>query len=209
MTTRLRFTGHIAGVGTGSGTRLVVGRWAGSPYGSFADVMVERPDGHRVLLAPTEEVAGFVAATYAFDEVRVVPVGVTPSWPTGAVRVPTWRVSAGPLELDLEVGGRTPLGWLLRAVPAPVATAPLWLGLIDPLARRLQRGVRTSGSAGGGRHEWYGARDVHRVVRVAARWEGADLGGLAPVDPPVRFGAGSTPRRPVVVAVTTTVASPR
>ena len=34
------FTGHIAGFGTGSGVRFVVGTWAQSPFGAFTDVMV-------------------------------------------------------------------------------------------------------------------------------------------------------------------------
>src|SRR4051794_37547125 len=49
----LVFDGWIAGVGTREGTRAVLGRWSSSPWGAFADVMVERPDGHRILLAPT------------------------------------------------------------------------------------------------------------------------------------------------------------
>jgi hypothetical protein len=40
---------------------------------------------------------------------------------------------------------------------------------------------------------------------VEASWAGTDLGDLADVDPPVRFGFSSTPRRPSIVAVTTTV----
>src|SRR5690606_39583710 len=45
MASVLRFRGRIAGWGTASGTRVVVGRWDASPFGAFADVMVERPDG--------------------------------------------------------------------------------------------------------------------------------------------------------------------
>ena len=37
---RLTFTGHIAGVGTGAGVRMVIGSWLESPFGRFADVMV-------------------------------------------------------------------------------------------------------------------------------------------------------------------------
>ena len=66
-----RFRGQILGVGSTSGVRVVVGRWLESPFGSFADAMIERPDGHRVLLAPSAEAAEFVASTYTFDEVRV------------------------------------------------------------------------------------------------------------------------------------------
>ncbi|OMQ14701.1 hypothetical protein A7K94_0214710, partial [Modestobacter sp. VKM Ac-2676] len=73
---RLRFDGWILGTGTTSGTRLVVGHWPRSPLGPVSDVMVERPDGHRILLAQTAELAAFVAATYTFDEVRVVDVTV-------------------------------------------------------------------------------------------------------------------------------------
>jgi hypothetical protein len=70
----LNFDGAIAGMGTESGTRLVVGMWPLSPYGSVTDVMIERGDGHRILLAPTKELADFIAGTYQFDEVRVTPV---------------------------------------------------------------------------------------------------------------------------------------
>ena len=50
---RLRFAGRIAGVGSTSGVRVVVGHWHSSPLGAFADVMVETASGHRVLLAPS------------------------------------------------------------------------------------------------------------------------------------------------------------
>ena len=128
-------------------------------------------------------------ATYTFDEVRLVPVQVR-------VDAPVWRVSAGPLELTFTAAGRPPLGWLLRAVPAAVAASPAWASAVDPVARVLLPGVRTRGSAGGGRREWYGARDLHRIVSMHGSWDGADLGDLAPVDPPARFGFSSTPTRP-------------
>jgi len=192
------FEGWIAGIGTTSGFRLVAGHWPVSPYGPMSDVMVEAPDGHRVLLAPTREIAEFVAATYVFDEVRVVPVEVV-------VDGRHWRVNAGPLRLQFRTGGRGPLGLLLRSLPPRLARSPRWVALLDRPARVVLRGVRTSGSARGGRREWYGARDLHPVVAAAAEWDGADLGALAAVEPPVRFGFGSVPRRPSLVRVITTV----
>ena len=66
-----RFDGWIAGLGTAAGLRVVIGHWPTSPLGAFTDVMVERPDGHRILLAPDEGVAEFVGATYTFDETRL------------------------------------------------------------------------------------------------------------------------------------------
>lgn len=195
---RDRFDGQIAGVGTTSGLRAVVGHWAHGPWGPFADVMVETADGHRVLLAPDERVADFVAATYTFDETRTEPVVVTEC-------AGRWHVETPSLSLDFTVGGRTPLGALLAAVPSTVGTSPAWCAVTDPFARVLLRGVRTRGTAGNGRREWYGATDVRRIVDATGTWEGADLGRLAPVDPPCRFGFSSTPRTPSVTRVVTTV----
>jgi hypothetical protein len=194
---RSRFRGHIAGVGTTSGVRVVVGRWASSPYGAFADAMVETATGHRVLLAPTREIADFVAATYSFDEVRIEPITVQ-----------GWAVRSRSLTLDLETGGRTPLGRLLRLVPARLAQSPAWCAITDPVARVVLRGVRTRGTAGGDRREWYGATDVHAVTAASGRLDGMDLGVLAPARPAPRFGFSSTPATPSVTAVVTTVATP-
>ncbi len=193
---RLHFDGWIAGVGTASGTRVVVGHWARSPFGPFSDVMLERPDGHRLLLAPTQHTADFIAETYTFDSVRVTPVRV-------GLTAGSWTVSAGSLDLRLTLGRRSLLGFLLSAVPGPIAARPAWTAVTDPLARLLLN-VRTHGS-GGGRSEWYGVRDLHPITAAAATYEGRDLGPLAPVEPPVRFGFGSTPRTPCVVRITTTV----
>jgi hypothetical protein len=198
---RLRFDGWITGVGTTSGTRVVVGHWPRSPFGAFSDVMVQRPDGHRVLLAPSAEVAEFVGATYTFDEVRLVDVAV------GRPDPETWTVAAGPLDLRFRSGRRTALGLLLRAVPPRLATTPAWVGVLDRPAWLLAR-LHTRGSAGNGRTEWYGARDLHTVVEVAARWDGEPLGAVAPVRPPVTFGFGSVPPRPSLVRVTTVVQVP-
>ncbi|MFC8427127.1 hypothetical protein [Streptomyces sp. NPDC057253] len=195
---RLRFDGWIAGLGTASGTRIVLGHWPRSPYGPFSDVMVERPDGERLLLAPTRETADFIAGTYAFDSVRIVPVGVR-------IDHGTWRVTAGPLDLRFTTGRRRLLGLLLCAVPAVLARRPAWCTLTSLPARLLLPGVRTRGSARAGRREWYGAQDLRPIREVSAVFEGVDLGALSPVAPPVRFGFGSVPREPSLTRVTTTV----
>jgi hypothetical protein len=191
------FDGWIAGIGTASGTRLVVGHWPRSPFGAVSDVMVEHADGRRVLLAPTAELGRFVADTYAFDDVRTVPVAVQRD---GAA----WAVTAGPLALRFVTGGRGLLGLLLRAVPPALARQEGWVRLIDRPARLL-RGVRTYGTAGNGRREFYAVQDLHRIVAATAVLDGADLGPLAKIEPPVRFGFGSTPPFPALVRVTTTV----
>ncbi len=198
---RSRFRGHIAGLGSASGVRVVVGHWPDTPLGPFSDAMVETAAGHRVLLAPSPEVRDFIAATYTFDEVRLEPVEVT-------VVGPVWSVRSASLVVDFTRGRRTPLGVALRCVPGPLATSPAWCTVTDPVARLVMDGVRTRGTAGNGRREWYGATDAHRVVDLAGTFDGTDLGALADVDPPCRFGFSSTPRRPTLTRVVTTVGEP-
>lgn len=176
----------------------MVGHWFCSPLGSFADVMLEEPDGQRVLLAPSARVAEFVSSTYTFDEVVVGQVEV--------ISGPGTRNVTGPgLRLTLRVGPRTALGLLLRLQPRPFIGSPRWASLLDPIARVALPGVRTRGSAGGARREFYGAADLHRLVAVEGVWRDQPLGELAAVEPAVRFGFGSAPSRPSLTRVTTTI----
>ena len=175
-----------------------MGWWQESPYGAFADVMLAQADGTRRLLAPTDQIAVFVAETYAFDVVEVVPVSVARA---GQVV----SVGAGELDLTYDVGRRTTLGRGLRVVPERVATSPAWCRVTDPVARVAMRDVRTRGSAGGDRRETYGATDHHTIESVRGTWRGRNLGALAPVLPEPGFGFGSTPPTPSVTTLVTTV----
>jgi len=198
MPQRHVFTGRIAGLGTTSGVRLVIGMWETTPFGPFADVMLEEPGGHRILLAPTDEIADFIATTYTFDEVRVAPVTFRRT--TAGV-----TLSAPRLSLTFGVGSISPLGRLLRIVPPAFATNTTWLRTIDPIVRLLVPGVRTAGSANAGRREFYGVTRAHTITDAAATWRDRDLGSLAPLWPPVRFGFSSAPPSPQIVEVTTTI----
>lgn len=177
---------------------MVVGSWLSSPFGRFADVMVEAADGERTLLAPSAEVAEFVSTTYTFDHTEIGDVAVTHAQDGFTVSGPGLTVSGG-------LGGPAPFDWLLRLVPSRIATAPSWLRMIDPIAARLVPGVRTAGSAGNGRREYYGVRRARHIATIDAVFRGADLGTLAPLDPPVRFGFSSAPSEPQLVSVTTTI----
>ena len=199
--TRSRFHGEIYGVGTTSGVRIVVGHWTRSPLGEFTDVMIQFADGRRLLIAPNEDVREFVTATYTFDDTELVPV-------TFAAQQDGWRsVTAGDLSVRIRVAGPTVLGRALSLVPDSISTAPWFCSISDPIARVVLRGVRTRGSAGNDRREYYGARHQYRVTDVSASWQGEDLGSLTPVTPPVTFGFGSTPAAPSVTSLTTTIDS--
>jgi hypothetical protein len=196
-----RYEGHILGFATADGRRVVIGRWLRSHRPPFADVMTEDAGGRRTLLAPTRAIADEVGATYAFDEVVITPVRITAD---AAAR--RWCVTAEPLIAEVTIGGPTAVGRLLGALPRSVARSRAFATAADPVARVLVPGVRTRGSAGGGRREWYGAVGQHRVVAVRASWDGVPCGDLLPTVPPVRFGFSSVPHRPTVTAVRTTIA---
>ncbi len=195
---REEFTGWIAGVGTDSGHRIVIGHWPMSPYGVVTDAMVEDPAGHRTLYAPTPQLAEFLSATYRFDEVRVGPCCARRSGPG-------WTVQAGPLRTSFTIGRRPLLGWLLRVMPTRLTRTPWWVGLLDVAARRVLPGVRTRGRTRDGRRQWYGARDLHPIIAADVTLDGRDLGTLRAVHPPVGFGFGSVPARPSLVHLTTII----
>lgn len=198
MAERWIFKGHIAGLGSTSGLRAVVGIWHESPFGAFADVMVQEPTGHRTLLAPNREVADFIAGTYSFDSVDVVDVAAS-------LTAEALTVDAGPLAVRAGLGKRPLLGWGLRAVPRPLAVQPRWLRLVGPLAGLLSPGARTSGTAGSGRVEYYGVTDLRRITTGTLQFSGRDAGTLAAVRPPVTFGFSSVPPQPSLATVQTTI----
>lgn len=193
----LTFEGRIAGLGTSSGTRIVLGLWRRTPLGPFADAMIERADGERILIAPAREVAELIAGLYGFDRVLVEPLRARGVGRTLLVRSPA-------LQLDVEVGRVSPLGVLLRSVPRPVARSWRFAAAVHPLARLLVPGAGTAGSAGGAR-EYYGVTDARGITAASGSFEGEDLGALTRLDPPVRFGFAQTPAAPTLVDVVTTV----
>lgn len=172
--------------------------WPVSPFGAIADVMVETADGHRVLVAPSAEAGDFIAATYTFDEIRIEPTRLRAA-------ENRWAVTSESVRVAFSTGRRSVLGEVLASMPRHISRNRWWCAAIDRPARMIRPGVRTYGTAGGGRREWYAALDEHVITAAAASWLGSDLGALCPVDPPVRFGFGSAPSRPSLVRITTTV----
>ncbi|NHN57274.1 hypothetical protein G9U51_16000 [Calidifontibacter sp. DB0510] len=192
------FFGRIMGIGSTSGVRVVVGSWDQSPFGRFADAMIADTFGRRVLLAPTKTVADYVSSTYTFDEIVVEDIEVDPFF----------SVRSHSLCLDVALGERGLLGSFLRAIPRSIAHSPLLAELVDPIASAMLPGVRTAGSAGSGRREYYCATDHVPVRAMAGTWRGMPLGELAPVTPPPAFGFASSPAKPSVVSLRTVVDRP-
>lgn len=178
--------GTISSVGFESGDRFVVGVWRESPVGPLADVMWAQPDGTRVLLAPDEGAAEFVASVYRFDDVRVVPF---------EVRTATARqldLDAGPLSLELSARRGVTLG----------VTRPAWFTrrVEGPIAKRLMN-VVTYGTSPTGVEEWYRAASFRLVDSATGRVDGHDLGGRRPVQPGLGVGFSEPPRWPSIVSV--------
>lgn len=189
--------GTIAGAGFGPGHRIVIGVWDKSPVGAMADVMWAKPDGTRVLLAPSAAVARFVGGIYSFDDVMVVDFQVE----SGPGRV---RVRAG--DLDVELRGGRPLK-VFKLRPRFLRHRAWWVRLEDlvlrpvigRLALRGAAGVRAYGVSPSGVKEWYCVDEYRPVVSGAARFQGRDLGSLGSLDPPALFGFSEFPARPALV----------
>jgi hypothetical protein len=184
---RVELAGRIGAAGFASGDRVVVGVWESGPLGAMTDVMWARPDGERVLLAPSEAVADFITSAYRFDRVEVVDVHTS-----GDDRVVD--VVAGPLAVRL-VGGR---GWRFP----PARLRPPWFTryVEGPVARAVM-GVHTYGVTPTGVREWYRADRWSRVVSGSATLDGVDLGAISAVSPPCRFNFSEPPTRPSITEV--------
>ncbi|WP_234835161.1 hypothetical protein [Mycolicibacterium stellerae] len=160
--------------------------------------MLQTADDERVLLAPDDAIACFVSSTYRFDRVDVGEVRAA----LGEERL---TVTTDGFDARIRIGGAAPIDRLLRLVPRRLATSPRWLRAIDPVAARVVPGVRTYGTAGNARVEYYGVRRSRRVTAIDGHYRGVPFGGLAPLAPPVSFGFSSAPPSPQIVSVTTTI----
>lgn len=194
---RVVLEGAIAGLGFESRDSFVVGMWDSGPLGPMLDVMWARPDGRRVLLAPDDDVAAFVAGIYAFDETRVVPFDLSRR-PRG------FSLDAGELRVEADLGAPHRL-FALR--PRRLRRSLAWVRVEDLLLRRIVgrfviggvSGVRMHGTTPAGAEEWYRIDGYRPVVSARATVGGASLGTLAPLAADLRFGFSGFPRRPAFV----------
>jgi hypothetical protein len=189
---RVAVRGTISSAGFADGNRFVVGCWEESPLGPMADVMWGTPEGQRVLLAPSTEMADFITSIYDFDEVRIGPLDVR----SDGRRT---TVAGHGIELDLVGGRRRPV-----PVPRPLAVTR-WIE--GPIARALM-GVETFGTSPRGATEWYQTRGWRWVASGSGRLHGRDLGPVGTIDPPLHVGFSEPPPRPSIVSVHVTIDLP-
>ncbi|HSL10230.1 MAG TPA: hypothetical protein VLA82_02810 [Actinomycetota bacterium] len=200
----LRFDGHIVGAGFASGHTIVAGRWRTSPLGPFADAMWRRPDGSRVLFAPTDDVEAFVERHYTFEDARVARVRVERD-AAGVV-----RLTAGPIELVLRARRRGIGGRLLRVRPQALRERPAWITIEDTVLRPLvsplfaASDVRVRGRTRNGAREWYAIHDV-LPADATATIAGEDLGDPSLAPAPAGFGFSEIPATPSIVRVTSLI----
>ena len=197
--THQRFNGWIAGLGTDSGYRVVIGHWRTSPYGGGGPTRWSKTG---------QAAAPCMRRPSSWPGSSAPPIASTTS--RSPLATPGARVRTGGCRPD-HYSSRSPSdaascwGWLLWVMPAGLARTTWWVSLLDLGARRLLPGVRTRGRSRDGRRQWYGAQDQHPIIAADATLDGRSLGMLRPVQPPVGFGFGSVPRRPSLVHLTTMI----
>lgn len=200
-----RFVGCISAAGFASGDVVVVGAWTSSPLGRVIDIMWVRPDGRRVLLAPSAAAASYITSLYAFDDVRVVPV--SGGWDGAAV-----AVAAGSVRVRIFAGARDARSWLFALRPVVLLRRPGWVAAEDVLARPVvgrliggAAGVRAAGLAPGGQREYYGVRDYRPAAAATMTIDGQGTGEMRDLPADLGIGLSSFPTRPAVVHVITTI----
>jgi len=174
------FKGRITSSGFESGDRIVVGAWKESPFGEFTDIMWAKPDGTRVLIAPTQEIVDYVTAMYSFDEVLLEDI-IT----TGEDR--NQKVKSNTMELDFS--------WN-RGLPIPFKRSLLFISTVELFFAKLFFGTRTYGVTKNNRKEWYAIDRVSHIKKANAKISGKDPGDFTSINEPCKFGFSEAPKRP-------------
>tara|TARA_B110000444_G_scaffold11420_1_gene9758 strand:- start:2527 stop:3447 length:921 start_codon:yes stop_codon:yes gene_type:complete len=174
------FKGRISSSGFASGDRIVVGDWKESPLGSFTDIMWARPDGHRTLIAPNQEVVDYVEGMYSFDEIKIQDITVTEK---------QRRFTLSCESMDLDFSWKK--GWKI-----PFRRSLFFIATVELFFAKLFFGTRTHGTTKNNRKEWYAIDRVSNITDANATIEGKDAGGKMPMKEPCKFGFSEAPKKP-------------
>ena len=181
------FQGRITSSGFQTGDRIVVGAWNSSPFGTFTDIMWAKPDGTRVLIAPTQEIADYVTAMYSFDEVILEDI---------VSREEGRSLSIKCKSMDLQFSWK-------KGFAIPFKRSLLFISTVELFFARLIFSTRTYGLTRNNRKEWYAIDRVSNLSEATATILGEDAGVMTPMHPPCKFGFSEAPKKPASCEVRT------
>ena len=181
------FQGRITSSGFQTGDRVVVGAWKSSPFGNFTDIMWAKPDGTRILIAPNQEIADYVTDMYSFDDVLLEAIDIEEDGRNLSVKCKTMK-----LEFSWKKG-----------FAIPFKRSLLFIATVELFFAKLIFSTRTYGLTRNNRQEWYAIDRVSNLSRASAKIEGEDVGDMASMSPPCKFGFSEAPRKPASCEVRT------
>ena len=181
------FQGRITSSGFQTGDRIVVGAWNASPFGNFTDIMWAKPDGTRVLIAPTQEIADYVTAMYSFDEVILEEIVSKEEGRSLSVKCNS---------MDLQFSWK-------RGIAIPFKRSLLFIATVELFFAKLIFSTRTYGLTRNNRREWYAIDRVSNLSDASATIVGEDVGVMTPMHPPCKFGFSEAPKKPASCEVRT------
>ena len=185
------FKGRVISSGFQTGDMVVIGDWSDSPQGAFTNLMWAKPDGTRVLIAPSEELGDFVSSLYSFDEVIVSPMEI--------------ERTEKSIEVECDLG-RVCMKWGLN-VPLPFSRPRWFIANIEAPFARLFFGTKTHGTTRNGRKEWYHVRGLSRMKSVELELDGRSTKQMTGMAPSACFGFSNPPRMPLSVRVDSLIAA--
>ncbi len=185
------FKGRVISSGFQTGDMVVIGDWSDSPQGAFTNLMWAKPDGTRVLIAPSEELGDFVSSLYSFDEVIV-----------SSMEIERTKKS---IEVECDLG-RVSMRWGMN-VPLPFSRPRWFIANIEAPFARLFFGTKTHGTTRNGRKEWYHVRGLSRMKSVELELDGRSSNQMTGMAPSACFGFSNPPRMPLSVRVDSHIAA--
>ncbi len=185
------FKGRVISSGFQTGDMVVIGDWRESPHGAFTNLMWAKPDGTRVLIAPSEELGDFVSSLYSFEKVIVSPMEI--------------ERTEKSIEVKCDLG-RIYMQWGMT-IPLPFSRPRWFIANIEAPFARLFFGTKTHGTTRNGRKEWYHVRGLSRMKSVELELDGRSTKQMTGMAPSACFGFSNPPRMPLSVRVDSLIAA--
>lgn len=185
------FKGRVISSGFQTGDMVVIGDWRESPHGAFTNLMWAKPDGTRVLIAPSEELGDFVSSLYSFEKVIVSPMEI--------------ERTEKSIEVKCDLG-RVYMQWGMT-IPLPFSRPRWFIANIEAPFARLFFGTKTHGTTRNGRKEWYHVRGLSRMKSVELELDGRSTKQMTGMAPSACFGFSNPPRMPLSVRVDSLIAA--